>query len=159
METSRKRRLPKPSVKMKVRSISAANQLKDMAAKHPEFFGRRLGNQATWDGRFQPTPACAVYLVRIEALAGQRPWVSVLEPELRIAGDRWLETPLRWHSTIPITFRHTALPVTAPAAKAIPNSYRTHIQQTAHVGFKSRHHILGTSRDFSATYLPAAGST
>lgn len=92
METSRKRRLPKPPRRMKVRSISAADQLKDMAAKHPEFLGRRLGNQATWEGRFQPTPACAVYLVRIEALAGQRPWVSVLEPELRIAGDQWLET-------------------------------------------------------------------
>jgi hypothetical protein len=45
-----------------------------------------------WEGRFQPISACAVYLVRIEALAGQRPWVSVLEPELRIASDLWFET-------------------------------------------------------------------
>lgn len=75
----------------KVKKLTAIAQLRDMAAKYPEFTATRRGNEAIWEGRYQPSEACATYLVRISALSGQRPIVWVLEPELRIPRDRWLE--------------------------------------------------------------------
>jgi hypothetical protein len=63
-----------------------------MAQKYPEFVAHRHGNQATWEGRFRPLPSCAVYLLRIVALAGRRPWVEVMEPKLRIPPGQRLET-------------------------------------------------------------------
>ena len=92
MGIGRKKKNPRTASKPKPRAISAADQILDMAKKYPEFTARRLGNEAVWEGRFQPSQSCATYLVRIEALTGQRPWVTVLEPELRIPRDKWLET-------------------------------------------------------------------
>lgn len=63
-----------------------------MAVKYPQFRSERRGNEGLWQGSFQPTPSCAVYLVNIAALSGHRPVVTVLEPELRIPEERWLET-------------------------------------------------------------------
>lgn len=63
-----------------------------MATKYPEFSSQRQGNQATWEGRFRPLASCATYLVRIVALSGQRPRVTVLEPALRIPRDQWTDT-------------------------------------------------------------------
>jgi hypothetical protein len=63
-----------------------------MAQKCPEFVGHRHGNQATWEGRFRPLPSCAVYLLRIVALSGRRPWVEVLEPNLRIPPGQRFDT-------------------------------------------------------------------
>jgi len=67
-------------------------QLRDMAEKFPEFKPRRRGNEAIWEGFFRPNEACAKYLVRIEALSGQRPRVNILEPELRIPPEKYKET-------------------------------------------------------------------
>jgi hypothetical protein len=92
MGTSRERQRLKAPTLSKVRCLSAAAQIRDMASKYPEFAGRRVGNQAIWEGRFRPSPSCATYLVRIEALSGQRPWVSVLDPTLRMERDQWFET-------------------------------------------------------------------
>lgn len=75
----------------KVKKLTAIAQIRDMTVKYPKFTATRRGNEAIWEGRFRPSEACATYLVRINALSGQRPLVWVLEPELRIPRDKWLE--------------------------------------------------------------------
>lgn len=84
--------MAKPPFKAKVRALSAVVQIRDMARKFPEFVARRKGNEAIWEGSFKPNDACAKYLVRIEALSGQRPRVYVIEPDLRIPRERYHET-------------------------------------------------------------------
>jgi hypothetical protein len=76
----------------KLRSLSAVVQIRDMAEKFPDCTARRRGNEAIWEGHFRPIKACATYLVRIEALSGQRPRVRVLEPKLQIPPERYQET-------------------------------------------------------------------
>jgi hypothetical protein len=66
--------------------------MRDMAAKYPEFVAHRRGNEAIWEGYFKPSDACAKYLVRIEALSGQRPRVNVIDPPLRIVPEQYRET-------------------------------------------------------------------
>jgi hypothetical protein len=92
MGTADRRKKPKPPKRPKIRSLNASDQLKDMAVKYPEFLGQRIGNEAIWEGNFKPSDSCATYLVRISALSGQRPWVEVLKPELRVPSNQMLET-------------------------------------------------------------------
>lgn len=87
----RQRRVWSPK-KRKVRCLTAMRQIRDMSAKYPDFIAQRRGNEAIWVGRFRPSPACATYSVKIEALSGRRPRVTVVEPELQIPRERWAET-------------------------------------------------------------------
>lgn len=79
-------------LKPKVRALTAIAQMRDMAAKFPEFTAYRRGNEASWEGNFKPSGGCASYLVRIDALSGQRPRVKVIDPPLRIRPDQYRET-------------------------------------------------------------------
>jgi hypothetical protein len=63
-----------------------------MAVRYPEFEARRRGNEAFWEGYIKPNQACATYLIRIDALSGQRPLVRVIEPTLRISPHQYRET-------------------------------------------------------------------
>lgn len=67
-------------------------QIRDMSEKYPDFKASRRGNEAIWEGYFQPIGACAKYLVRIEALSGKRPVVRVIDPPLKITPEQYLET-------------------------------------------------------------------
>lgn len=86
--------------KTKKRSLTAIMQLRDMANKYPDFKASRKGNQAIWEGHFKPIAACATYLVRIEALSGQRPRISVIDPPLRISPAQYRETHCFFDGTL-----------------------------------------------------------
>jgi hypothetical protein len=91
MGTGSRKRIPLYLRMPKVVTLTAAAQIRNMAIENPEFLATKRGNEGIWEGRFQPSEACATYLVRISALSGSRPLVWVLEPELRVPPDKWLE--------------------------------------------------------------------
>ena len=84
----------------KPRTLTVREQREDMAQKHPEFTPTILGNEISWVGPLRPLDATAIYTVKIDALIGQRPWVSVIEPELQIPREKWGETHRFFNGTL-----------------------------------------------------------
>jgi hypothetical protein len=120
METFKRRRKPKLPRKPKIRSLTAGDQLRDMASKYPDFTAQRVGNEAIWEGNFNPSASCAIYRVRINALAGQRPWVQVLDPELRISSNQMMETHRFRHGGLCLHLREEWTPDQYIAETIVP---------------------------------------